>query len=107
MKHTKGNIKIKFPTGKVGHELGHFMGANDYHPEEKPPHARTLIEKLHKNLNLCLTIDELKQLENDCDTALDILADHLDQDGEWTNLHHYHLQKFNNKVNIAIQKATK
>ncbi len=93
-------IKIKFPSGKVGSELLHFMGADDkVNLKERPLIAQQLAAKCFSGAVIELTEKELKQLIKEVYNAIDIKADHIG-DGDWSGMNQWHLTRFLEKIQI-------
>lgn len=76
-------------------EIGHLL--------ERPQ----IVQDMYKN-GKCrsgqiadYTIEEIKQLSGEVSYALDIKADHIDNDkgSSWTSLQQYHLEQFYKKLN--------
>lgn len=85
---------VKFPSGNVGHELLHYMGADDeQNLSERPLLAQQLAAKCKLGKVVELTDEELAQLIHEAENALDIKADHVGG-GDWNALQQYTLTKF-------------
>lgn len=97
-------MKIKFPTGRIAHEIFHYMGAGDGgHYDERPEDVRNLIDKLlgMQGKIVDLTDDETALLAKEVDYALDIKQDHIstyNRKYDWLPVHHYHLRRFYQKL---------
>ena len=86
---------VKFPSGQTAHELFHYMGVD--HVEEKSDVAQRLISKCFAGKQCDLEIDELQQLINEVENALDIIQDHVG-DGGWDALQQHNLGKYLSKL---------
>lgn len=98
-------MKIKFPSGQIGYELRYYMGMEDErgHLLERPQ----IVQDMY-NSGKCVcgkvadySLAEIAQLSNEVVNALDIKADHVDNDkgSSWTSLMQYHLSQFGKKLN--------
>lgn len=108
-------IQITFPSGKVGHEILHFMGVD--HPQERPIEAQELIKicegKEGKRVSIPLSL--IPQLIGEVDNAIDIKRDQvidiewerrvakntgsfIDEDFEWLPRDQKRLEKFYDKL---------
>lgn len=91
-------IRVKFPSGEVGSELLHYMGADDdQHYNQRPQIAKQLIDKCSIGKYIELNEDEKQQLINEVENAVDIKQDHVG-DGSWSGLQQYSLSKFLTKL---------
>lgn len=91
--------KVKFPTGQTAHELLHYMGIDAI--REKSEVAQRLISKCYAG-NICeLQKDELYQLINEVENAIDIKQDHVGNDS-WNALQQYNLCKYLLKLKALI-----
>lgn len=96
---------IKFPSGKVGYELCCCMGMEDPkgHLLERPQIVQDMYNngKCRPGKTADYTNEEIKQLAEEVEYALDLKADHIDNSDKsgWTSLLQYHLSKFGEKLN--------
>jgi hypothetical protein len=91
-------ITVKFPSGEVGSELLHYMGADDeLHYNQRPPLAKKLIDKCFIGKQVELSEEEKQQLISEVENAVDIKQDHVG-DGNWNGLQQYSLSKFLTKL---------
>lgn len=89
---------VKFPSGEVGSELLHYMGAEDeQHYNQRPQIAKQLIDKCFIGKSVKLTYDEKQQLIKEVENAVDIKQDHVG-DGSWNGLQQYNLSKYLQKL---------
>lgn len=98
-------MKIKFPSGKIGYELCYYMGMEDPkgHLLERPQIVQDMYnnDKCRPGMVADYTPEEIAQLSSELVNALDIKADHIDNDkgSTWTSLNQHQLQQFANKIN--------
>jgi hypothetical protein len=76
-------ITIKFPSGDVGSEILHYMGAD----------AQRLCNKCYAGKVVKLEQDEFEQLIKEVENTIDIKKDHVG-DGDWNPLQQHTLTKF-------------
>lgn len=94
----KKEFSIKFPSGNIGHELLHYMGADDEQTlKQRPDIAQQLVNKCFTGKVCQLNSEELEQLVKETENALDIKSDHVGR-GEWNHLQQYNLAKFLQKI---------
>ena len=94
-------ICIRFPKGKPGHELLYYMGVDWYN--EKPKSGQKLLDKCEIGKSVILNIKEAQLLKDEVDNALDIKADHLDNEG-WNLKQHQCLNDLSSKLYKFIAK---
>jgi len=91
-------ITIKFPSGTIGSELLHYMGADDeQHYNQRPQLAKQLINKCSSGKTITLNQEEKEQLIKEVENAIDIKEDHIGN-GSWNALQQYSLSKFLRKL---------
>jgi hypothetical protein len=92
--------QVKFPSGSVGYELLHYMGADDQqHYMQRSEEARRLIDKCRIDTVVSLDKEEIAQLIKEVKNAIDIKQDHVG-DGSWSGLQQYSLTRFLNKLKM-------
>jgi hypothetical protein len=90
---------IKFPSGDVGSEILHYMGADDEQSlHERPEVAQRLCNKCYAGKVVNLEQDEFEQLIKEVENTIDIKKDHVG-DGDWNGLQQYTLSQFLIKLN--------
>ena len=101
-------MKLRFPSGRIGYELRCYMGMEDAkgHLLERPQIVQDMYnnDKCVPGLVADYTPEELAQLSKELVNALDIKADHIDNDkgSTWTSLNQSQLQRFADKVNNTV-----
>lgn len=97
--------KIKFPSGRIGYELRYYMGVEDEkgHLLERPQIVQDMYKagKCQPGKVAEYSQAEIAQLSSEVLNALDIKADHIDDDkgSGWTSLNQYSLAQFGRKLN--------
>jgi hypothetical protein len=100
------SLLITFPSGKIGYELRHYMGIEDPlgHLQERPEIIRIMADRCVPGKTSEFTLQEVAQLIKEVENALDIKQNHIGD--EWTNLHHWHMQRFLSKLNNQYASKT-